>query len=80
MIDIRSPHLTGAEVAWFAPLCGDDYEFLGVPENQYKSNWANTSNVLLTADKLERLYQCPVTAVETPDGMRFHPSFSDPAG
>jgi len=31
---------------------------------------------MLTLDNLERLYQCPVTAVETPDGRRFHPAFS----
>jgi iron complex transport system ATP-binding protein len=26
---------------------------------------------------LERLYQCPVQMVDTPDGKRFHPSFAD---
>lgn len=31
---------------------------------------------LLDTGNLERLYQCPVTAVDTPDGRRFHPSFS----
>jgi iron complex transport system ATP-binding protein len=31
---------------------------------------------LLTVDRLERLYQCPVTSVETDEGRRFHPSFS----
>ena len=31
---------------------------------------------LLTGDNLERLYQCPVSAIETPDGRRFHPAFS----
>ncbi|KAA9129578.1 ABC transporter ATP-binding protein [Marinihelvus fidelis] len=31
---------------------------------------------LLNMDNLERLYQCPVTVVDTPDGRRFHPSFS----
>ncbi|MEM8859227.1 MAG: LLM class flavin-dependent oxidoreductase [Chloroflexota bacterium] len=51
MIEIRSPHLTGAEVSWFAPICSDDYEFLGVPENKYKANFANTSEILLEADK-----------------------------
>ncbi len=60
MIDIRSPHLTGAEVAWFAPICSDDYEFLGVPENKYKSNFDHTSEILLAADKLGfRNILCP---------------------
>ena len=26
-IEIRSQHLDGAEISWFAPLCSDDYEF-----------------------------------------------------
>ena len=51
MIEIRSPHLKGAEVSWFAPICSDDYEFLGVPENKYKSDYAHTSEILLTADQ-----------------------------
>lgn len=32
---------------------------------------------LLTEYNLQRLYQCPVNAVDTPDGKRFHPSFTD---
>jgi len=30
---------------------------------------------MFTRTKLERLYQCPVQMVDTPDGKRFHPSF-----
>ena len=26
-IQIRSQHLDGAEISWFAPICNDDYEF-----------------------------------------------------
>lgn len=60
MIQIRSPHLTGAEVSWFAPICSDDYEFLGVPDDSLKSSFAHTSNILLTADKLGfRNILCP---------------------
>lgn len=51
MIEIRSPHLTGAEVSWFAPLCSDDYQYLGVPDNAYKSTFEHTADILLTADK-----------------------------
>lgn len=51
MVDIRSPHLTGAEVSWFAPLCSDDYEYLGVPDNALKSTFAHTSNIVKTADQ-----------------------------
>ena len=72
MIDIRSPHLTGAEVSWFAPLCGDDYEFLGLPNNNLKSTWENTSNILLTADRLGfRNILCPNSYVVGQDTMIF---------
>ncbi len=38
---------------------------------------AGTATELLREEELERLYQCPITAVETPYGTRFHPTFSD---
>lgn len=60
MIKIRSAHLTGAEISWFAPLCSDDFEFLGVPDGLLRSSFANTSNILLTADQLGfRNILCP---------------------
>ena len=37
---------------------------------------AGPARELLTVANLEALYQCPVSAVETPEGMRFHPSFT----
>jgi alkanesulfonate monooxygenase len=59
-INVRSRHLKGAEVAWFAPLCNGDDEFLSRHDFRYKSNWSNTSNVLLTADRLGyRNILCP---------------------
>ncbi len=60
MITIRSPHLTGAEVSWFAPICSDDYEYLAVPDNRLKSTFDHTANILFTADKLGyRNILCP---------------------
>lgn len=57
---IRSENLEGAEVSWFAPLCNGDDEFLGKHDPRYKSDWNNTSNVLLTADRLGyRNILCP---------------------
>ncbi len=57
---IRSENLEGAEVSWFAPLCNGDDEFLGKHDPRYKSDWSNTSNVLLTADRLGyRNILCP---------------------
>ncbi len=41
---------------------------------------AGSASELLTAERLERLYQCPVTSVDTAEGRRFHPSFVDDSG
>lgn len=50
-IAIRSPHLEGAEVSWFAPICNGDDRYLGERNMDYKSTFENTSQILLTADK-----------------------------
>ena len=71
-IKIRSPHLEGAEVAWFAPLCNGDDEFLGRHDMRYKSDWANTSNVLLTADRMGfRNILCPSSYQVGQDTLTF---------
>lgn len=60
MIEVRSRELEGAEVSWFAPLCSDDYEYLGVPDNRLKSTFAHTSRILLRAEALGfRNILCP---------------------
>jgi alkanesulfonate monooxygenase len=59
-IEIRSREAQGAEVSWFAPICDGDDRYLGERNMRYKSNWENTSNILLTADKLgDRNILCP---------------------
>ena len=59
-IQIRSEKLGGAEVSWFAPICDGDDRYLGERNMKYKSNWENTSNILLNADKLGyRNILCP---------------------
>lgn len=71
-IQIRSEHLTGAEVAWFAPLCNGDDRFLGRHDMRYKSDWSNTSNVLLTADRLGyRNILCPSSYQVGQDTLTF---------
>ncbi|MEM9075837.1 MAG: LLM class flavin-dependent oxidoreductase [Bacteroidota bacterium] len=50
-IVIRSPHLEGAEVSWFAPICNGDDRYLGERNMDYKSTFENASEILLTADK-----------------------------
>ncbi len=49
---VRSANNRTVEVAWFAPLCDDDFEFLGVKDPRLKSTWAHASEILLTADRL----------------------------
>ena len=71
-IIIRSPHLDGAEIAWFAPICNGDDAFLGKHDMRYKSDWSNTSNVLLTADRLGfRNILCPSSYQVGQDTMTF---------
>jgi alkanesulfonate monooxygenase len=72
MVNVRSKHLTGAEVAWFAPICSDDYEYLGVPDNRLKSTFAHTSEILRTADKLGyRNILCPSSYQVGQDTLTF---------
>jgi len=44
--DNRSP----VEVAWFAALCDDDYEFLGVPDEDLQSSWLHCSDIVRRAE------------------------------
>lgn len=45
----RSPELI--EMSWFAPICSDDFEFLGVPDSKLKSSWSHTSKIVLEAER-----------------------------
>ncbi len=71
-INVRSRHINGAEVSWFAPICNGDDEFLGAHSMAHKSNWKNTSEILLTADKLGyRNILCPSSYQVGQDTMTF---------
>ncbi|HEV2374140.1 MAG TPA: LLM class flavin-dependent oxidoreductase [Streptosporangiaceae bacterium] len=41
----------GCEVSWFAALCDDDYEFLGVPDPMLVSSWEHCRGIALAADE-----------------------------
>jgi alkanesulfonate monooxygenase len=41
----------GCEVSWFAALCDDDYEFLGVPEAALASSWEHCRDISLAAHR-----------------------------
>lgn len=52
IVPVKSQHLDAAEVSWFAPLCSDDYRYLGVPDGTLRSSFENTSRIAQTADRL----------------------------
>ncbi len=41
---------SGPEIAWFAALCDDDYEFLGVADPALRSSWDHCRDIVRTAD------------------------------
>jgi alkanesulfonate monooxygenase len=41
----------GCEVSWFAALCDDDYEFLGVSESALQSSWEHCRGIALAAEE-----------------------------
>lgn len=72
IVPVRSSEISSAEVSWFAPLCSDDYRYLGYPEGELRSSWANTSEVLQTADKLGfRNILCPSSYQVGQDTLSF---------
>ena len=46
MTTLRSP----VEVGWFSALCDDDYEFLGVPDEELQSSWLHCSDIVRRAE------------------------------
>ncbi|WP_120634115.1 LLM class flavin-dependent oxidoreductase [Ruegeria sp. EL01] len=50
IVPITSPDLDAAEVSWFAALCSDDYQFLGVPDGDLRSSWDHCSGIVKEAE------------------------------
>lgn len=50
IVPITSPDLDAVEVSWFAALCSDDYEFLGVPDGTLRSSFAHCSSIVKEAE------------------------------
>ena len=40
----------GCEIGWFAALCDDDYEFLGVPDPALAASWEHCRDIVMQAD------------------------------
>jgi len=47
--NIRTP-ARQCEAAWFSALCGDDYEFLGVPDGALRSSYGHCGDIVRKAD------------------------------
>ncbi len=72
IVPVYSQELDAAEVAWFAPLCSDDFRHLGQPEGDLRSSWQNTSTILQQADKLGyRNILCPSSYQVGQDTLSF---------
>ena len=50
VVPVTSADLDAAEVSWFAALCSDDYEYLGVPDGALRSSWEHCSGILKEAE------------------------------
>ena len=53
MTDVAStqPARSAPEISWFAGLCDDDYEYLGVANPALASSWNHCRDITLTADR-----------------------------
>ena len=72
IVPIKGADVKGAEVAWFAPLCSDDFRYLGVPDGEFRSSWANTSRIAQRADELGfRNILCPSSYQVGQDTLSF---------
>ena len=72
IVPIKGADIQGAEVAWFAPLCSDDFRHLGVPDPDLRSSWENTSRIAKRADELGfRNILCPSSYQVGQDTLSF---------
>ncbi len=72
IVPVRSHDTDAAEVSWFAPLCSDDYQYLGVPDGDMRSSWENTSKIIQKADELGfRNILCPSSYQVGQDTLTF---------
>lgn len=72
IVPVKSADVDAAEVAWFAPLCSDDYRHLGVPEGDLRSSWDNTRAIASLADRLGyRNILCPSSYQVGQDTLSF---------
>ncbi|WP_425040089.1 LLM class flavin-dependent oxidoreductase [Primorskyibacter sp. S187A] len=72
VVPVRSESLDASEVSWFAPLCSDDYQYLGQPDGDLRSSFENTSAIIRKADQLGfRNILCPSSYQVGQDTLSF---------
>lgn len=72
VVPITSPDLDASEVSWFAALCSDDFEYLGVPDGRLRSSFAHCSSIVKTAEDLGfRNILCPSSYQVGQDTLSF---------
>lgn len=72
IVPITSKGLDALEVSWFAALCSDDYQFLGVPDGNLRSSWEHCSTILREAERLGfRNILCPSSFQVGQDTLSF---------
>ncbi len=72
VVPVTSADLDMAEVSWFAALCSDDYQFLGVPDGTLRSSWNHCSTIVKTAENLGfRNILCPSSYQVGQDTLSF---------
>jgi len=50
VVPVTSADLDASEISWFAALCSDDYEYLGVPDGRLRSSWDHCSDIVKRAE------------------------------
>ncbi len=72
VVPVTSPDLDAVEVSWFAALCSDDYEYLGVPDGRLRSSFAHCSSIVKTAEAMGfRNILCPSSYQVGQDTLSF---------
>nr|CAD6600655.1 LLM class flavin-dependent oxidoreductase [Rhizobium sp. TCK] len=72
VVPVRSADLDGSEISWFAALCSDDYEYLGVSDGRLRSSWEHCSGIVQQAEELGfRNILCPSSYQVGQDTLSF---------
>ncbi|WP_306118611.1 MULTISPECIES: LLM class flavin-dependent oxidoreductase [unclassified Roseitalea] len=72
VVPVKHADLDAAEIAWFAPICSDDYRYLGVPDGSLRSSFDHASAIVKLAEQLGyRNVLCPSSYMVGQDTWSF---------